>query len=141
MIRQFVFAALSGLCLTACGGAMDEQAELSAQKAAVLSSTDPLVGKWCHATWPGCFTINTSGSAFMSNNGDGCWLEGDEVFSGLAPGSTPGTYTGTRIHRGRGVCASPPPYPLPTSTTITMTGSNSFSEVSGSFTASWVRSP
>ncbi|RKH15577.1 hypothetical protein D7Y15_39450 [Corallococcus sp. AB030] len=141
MNRQAALAALAVLCLTACGGAMDEQTDLSAQKAAVLSSTDPLVGKWCHASWPGCFTIDSSGSGIMSNNGDGCWRTSDVKFSGLTPGSTAGTYTGTRNHRGSGVCASPAPYPLPTPTTITMTGPDSFTEVSGSFTASWFRSP
>jgi hypothetical protein len=137
MKRQAAFAAVAALLAVGCGGPLDEQTDPATQQAALLSSTDPLVGTWCHTGWPGCFTIQTSGYAYMTNNGDGCWRSGDLKFAALTPGSTPGTYTGTRYMYGTGVCGNPPPR----DTVITMTGLNSFTEVSGNFTASWVRGP
>ncbi|RKH78643.1 hypothetical protein D7Y21_35295 [Corallococcus sp. AB045] len=134
MKRQALAVVLS-LFATACGGAMEESSALSSQEFSVLPPGDPLIGTWCQTSWPGCATFGGS-TGVLSSGGDGCWLVGDTKFTGLTPGSTPGTYTGTRIMYGSGTC---PGHPAPRAVTITMTGPNSFTEVAGSFSANWVR--
>ncbi|WP_254360933.1 hypothetical protein [Corallococcus exiguus] len=137
MKRQALAVVLS-LFATACGGEMEESSMLTTtQEAALLPPGDPLIGNWCQSGWPGCAGISGS-SGSISSGGDICWRVGDTVWTGLAPGSTPGTYTGTRNNYGSGSC---PTHPAPRSVTITMTGPDSFTEVAGSFTANWYRSP
>lgn len=135
MKRQALAVVLS-LFATACGGAMEESSTLATQEAAVLPLSAPLDGNWCQSGWPGCAGISGS-SGSMSSGGDGCWRVGDTVWTGLTPGSTSGTYTGTRLMYGTGVCTPIASRPV----TITMTGPDSFTEVAGGFSANWYRSP
>ncbi|RKH27129.1 hypothetical protein D7Y13_20980 [Corallococcus praedator] len=137
MKRQAALVSLFALVATACGEGMEARSVLATQESAVLPSGDTLSGNWCQVGWPGCASIGSGGSGHMSSGGDGCWLVGDLVFSGLTPGATAGTYVGTRYMYGTGICG----YPPPRSVTITMTGPDSFTEVAGDFSADWVRSP
>lgn len=137
MKSQSVLVAALTFLAVACGGpqAGDGGADsLDTQQAAL---TGDIIGTWRHASWPGRFTIGADGNGYMINNGDGCWRAGDQVFSGLVDGSTPGTYTGTRHMYGSGSC---PTHPAPQADTLTMTGTNNFTEqTSGGFGASWYR--
>jgi hypothetical protein len=133
--QSVLLAALSFLAV-ACGGPQDKDLGADATGTQEAALTRSIVGTWCHASWPGCFAINASGDGYMVNNGDGCWRNGDLVFTGLVASSTPDTYTGTRLMYGSGVCG----YIAPQSDTLTMTDDDHFTEVtSGGFSTSWYR--
>lgn len=77
----------------------------------------------------------------MTNDGDGCWLNGDLKFENITPTSTPDEYTATRHMYGSGFCLV---HASPETTIITLhhyTSGDAFSEVSPSFSASWTRYP
>jgi hypothetical protein len=142
MKRLFPLALLAACITTACGGseANGTPNDWQGQRTdSVLSATDPLVGTWCATGWPGCVSIQSSGDGFLANNGDGCWWQDDQQYSGLTPSGTPKVYTGTRYQYGSGIC---PPI-SPQSVTITLSSTNSaFTEVTSTgFTHTWTRSP
>lgn len=128
---------LSGIMVTlalgasACGVGVegDASSTLETQSAAVLSSTDPLVGVWCNASWNGCINIGTSGDGVLISGGDACWLVSDILFENLAPTSVPNQYRGNRNNYGTGSCGLPDDR-LVTVTTATDVTGMSFIEIS-----------
>lgn len=135
MKSQSVLAAVLSLFAVACGAPQDGEAGADATGTQQAALSGSIVGTWCHGSWPGCFSITAGGDGYMVNNGDVCWRNGDQVFSGLVAGSTAGTYTGTRYMYGSGACG----YIAPQTVTITMTDDDHFTEVTPIYSASWFR--